>query len=47
VYLEAFEADPARHDLPAQTVLAPLATVARELAHIEAHTGRSEPSVVT
>ena len=47
VYLEAFEADPARHDLPAQTVLAPLATVARELAHIDAHTGRSKPSVVT
>lgn len=47
VYLEAFEADAARHDLPAQTVLAPLAAVARELARIAAHTGRSEPSVVT
>jgi phosphoglucomutase len=47
VYLESFEADPTRHDLPAQTALAPLATVARELARIAAHTGRSEPSVVT
>ena len=47
VYLERFDADPARHDLPAQTVLAPLATVAQELAHITTHTGRSEPSVVT
>ncbi|HET7528244.1 MAG TPA: alpha-D-glucose phosphate-specific phosphoglucomutase [Burkholderiaceae bacterium] len=47
VYLESFEADAARHDLPAQTALASLAAVARDLARIEAHTGRCEPSVVT
>ena len=47
VYLESFEADATRHDLPVQTALAALITVARELARITAHTGRSEPSVVT
>jgi len=47
VYLESFEADAARHDLPPQTALAPLAALARDLARIAAHTGRGEPSVVT
>jgi len=47
VYLESFEADATRHDLPVQTALAALITAARELARITAHTGRSEPSVVT
>jgi phosphoglucomutase len=47
VYLESFEADAARLDLPPTTALASLATLARDLARIAAHTGRSEPSVVT
>jgi phosphoglucomutase len=47
VYIEQYEADPARHELPVQSALAPLIAAARELAQIEALTGRTEPSVVT
>ncbi|MBL6453972.1 alpha-D-glucose phosphate-specific phosphoglucomutase [Belnapia sp. T6] len=47
VYLERFEPDPARHALPVQEVLAPIIAAAREIAGIEAHTGRAEPSVIT
>ncbi|MBX3607782.1 MAG: alpha-D-glucose phosphate-specific phosphoglucomutase [Piscinibacter sp.] len=47
VYLEMYEADPARQDVPTQTALAPLITAAGALARIEQHTGRATPSVVT
>jgi len=47
VYLERFEADPARHDLPTAEVMQPLATIARELGEIEARSGRKEPDVIT
>lgn len=47
VYLEKYEADPARQDVPTQAALAPLIAAARALARIEQHTGRTEPSVVT
>ncbi|SDB73686.1 alpha-D-glucose phosphate-specific phosphoglucomutase [Belnapia rosea] len=47
VYLERFEPDPARHDLPVQEVLAPVIAAAREIAGIERHTGRAAPSVIT
>lgn len=47
VYLEKYEADPARQDIPTQTALAPLIDAARSLARIEQHTGRAAPSVVT
>jgi phosphoglucomutase len=47
VYLERFEADPARHGLPPAEVLAPVIAAAREIAGIEQHTGRAEPSVMT
>jgi len=47
LYLESFESDPSRHHLAAQAALAPLITIAHELARIEAHTGRREPNVVT
>jgi phosphoglucomutase len=47
VYLEKYEADPARQDIPTQTALAPLIAAARALARIEQHTGRAAPSVVT
>ncbi|WP_127996327.1 alpha-D-glucose phosphate-specific phosphoglucomutase [Piscinibacter defluvii] len=47
VYLEKYEADPARQDVPTQVALAPLIDAARALARIEQHTGRTEPSVVT
>jgi phosphoglucomutase len=47
VYLESFEPDPARHDQETQETMQPLILIARELAQIEARTGRSEPDVVT
>jgi phosphoglucomutase len=47
VYIEQFEADPSRHQQPVQEALAPLILIARELAQIEARTGRSEPDVIT
>ena len=47
VYIEAFEPDPERHHLETQDVLADLVQAARDLAEIEARTGRREPDVVT
>ena len=47
VYLERFEADPAKQDVPAQQALASLIEAADAIAGIEARTGRSEPTVVT
>ena len=47
VYIESFEPDPARHHLDPQDALAPLIAIARELAEIEARTGRTEPTVIT
>ena len=47
VYLESYEPDPARHDQDTQEAMAPLILIARELAQIEARTGRREPDVVT
>ena len=47
VYLERYEPDPARHDLPAQAVLAPLIAIADELAAIRERTGMDAPTVVT
>jgi len=47
VYLERYEADPARHDRDVGEALAEVAAAARGLAEIEARTGRAEPSVVT
>lgn len=47
VYLERFEPDATRHDLPTQEVLAPVIEAARAIARIAQHTGRAEPSVVT
>ena len=47
VYLEKFEADPARHAIPTQTALADLIAIADDLAEISARTGRSQPTVAT
>jgi phosphoglucomutase len=47
VYIEQYEPDPERHDQEVQEALAPLLLIARELAQIEARTGRTEPDVVT
>ncbi|WP_035057379.1 alpha-D-glucose phosphate-specific phosphoglucomutase [Andreprevotia chitinilytica] len=47
VYLERFEADPARHALDTQLALADLIALSHELAGIKQHTGRETPTVVT
>ncbi|MBK5930026.1 alpha-D-glucose phosphate-specific phosphoglucomutase [Halochromatium salexigens] len=47
VYIEQYEADSAHHDRPVQEALAPLILIARELAQIEARTGRTQPDVIT
>ena len=47
IYIEHFEPDPARHDVPTQQALAPLVAVAGGLADIVARTGRAAPSVIT
>jgi len=47
VYLEKYEADPGRHNLPTQTALADLIAIANEVAGITTHTGMTQPSVVT
>jgi phosphoglucomutase len=47
VYIESYEADPARYALDTQNVLRPLIELSRSIAGIEARTGRAFPSVVT
>ena len=47
VYIEAYEADPARHDLDTQQALAELLQIANDLAGIRERTGRNEPTVIT
>ena len=47
VYVERYEPDPSRHDIDTQEALAELISAADDIAGIAAHTGRSEPSVIT
>ncbi len=47
VYLEAFESDPARHELETADVMARLVTLAEDLAEIQQRTGRAKPDVIT
>jgi phosphoglucomutase len=47
VYLERFEADPARHDLPPQDALADLITLADRVASIRSLSGQAAPTVIT
>jgi phosphoglucomutase len=47
VYLERYEADPARHNLDTQAALAPLIAIAEQVSELKARTGREQPSVVT
>ena len=47
IYIEAYEADPAKHDLDTQQALAELIGIADSLAGIRARTGRNEPTVIT
>jgi phosphoglucomutase len=47
VYLERYAPGPAGLDLDAQAALAPVIRAAHDLAGIAAHTGRTEPDVIT
>jgi phosphoglucomutase len=47
IYLEAFEADPARHRVDAQDALAALIAIADELSQLKQRTGRERPTVIT
>jgi phosphoglucomutase len=47
VYIEKYEAEPARHGLETQAALADLIALAEFLAEIRRHTGRDAPSVIT
>ncbi len=47
LYVERFEADPARHDLDPQAALADVLSAADAVAGIRARTGREGPNVVT
>lgn len=47
VYLESFEADPARQQMDPQQALAPLIGIAGQLAEIRERTGREAPDVIT
>ena len=47
IYLEAFEADPARHRMDAQDALGELIGIADELSQLKQRTGRDKPTVIT
>lgn len=47
VYIERFEPDVGRHDLPVAEVLAPVIAAAKDIAGIVRFTGRDTPSVIT
>ena len=47
LYLERYEADPARHAIDTQQALAELAAIAEQLSGLRRRTGRQQPSVVT
>lgn len=47
VYIERFEPDATAQNFETQAALADLVALSRDLARIEHHTGRAEPSVVT
>ena len=47
IYIERFEADPARLDQYTQTALADLIVLANELCELHRRTGREQPSVIT
>ena len=47
VYLEAYEANPARHHLDAQEALKELIGIALDLSELKARTGRERPTVIT
>lgn len=47
LYIERYEADPAKHDIETQEALADLIAAADDIAGIRKHTGRDKPSVIT
>ncbi|MTH80310.1 alpha-D-glucose phosphate-specific phosphoglucomutase [Paracoccus aestuariivivens] len=47
VYLERYEADPTRHEMPVEQALAPVIAAAEEIALIREFTGRNRPDVTT
>jgi phosphoglucomutase len=47
VYLEQYEADPAKHSLDAQSALKDLIAIADRIGQIRHFTGRTEPTVIT
>lgn len=47
VYLERYEADPDKQDLPTAEVMAPLVAIAEQVGEITRRTGRNGPSVIT
>jgi phosphoglucomutase len=47
VYVERFEADPARHGIETQEALADLIAAAEHFAEIKTRTGREKPTVIT
>ena len=47
VYLERYEPDPGKQDVPVAEALGRIIDIAEALAGIEAHTGRSAPTVIT
>ena len=47
VYLERYEPDAAKHDVPTQQALAGLIEAADQLAGIGARLGRNQPTVIT
>ena len=47
IYVESYEADPARHRADPQTALAPLIDIAHQLSELRERTGRTAPTVIT
>ncbi|MDB5936315.1 MAG: alpha-D-glucose phosphate-specific phosphoglucomutase, partial [Massilia sp.] len=47
LYLEKYEADPARHDIDPQEALAGLAAIAASMSQLKQRTGREHPTIVT
>lgn len=47
IYIEAYEPDQSKHHLDAQTALAELIALAKQLTQIETLTGRLQPTVIT
>ena len=47
LYLEKYEADPARHEIDPQLALAGLAAIAEKLSQMKSRTGRDHPTIIT